>query len=41
MRAREGLIVAALDVRSDQMRGLNGDIRLSARHALDIIKIIA
>jgi hypothetical protein len=39
--AREGMIVAALDVASDQMAGLNGDIRLSGRHAHDIVKVIA
>jgi hypothetical protein len=39
--AREGLLVAALDVASDQMAGLNGDIRLSAGHAQDIVKVIA
>jgi hypothetical protein len=39
--AREGMVVAALDVASDQMAGLNGDIRLSGRHAQDIVKIIA
>jgi hypothetical protein len=46
MRTREqfagaGMVVAALDVASDQMRGLNGDIRLSAGHAQDIAKVIA
>jgi hypothetical protein len=39
--AREGVVVAALDVASDQMGGLNGDIRLSRRHAQDIVKVIA
>jgi hypothetical protein len=39
--AREGLLVAALDAAADQMAGLNGDIRLSGRHAQDIVKIIA
>jgi hypothetical protein len=39
--AREGMVVAALDVASDQMGGLNGDIRLSAQHAQDIVKVIA
>lgn len=39
--AREGMAVAALDVASDQMGGLNGDIRLSAAHAQDIGKVIA
>ena len=38
---REGMAVAALDVASDQMAGLNGDIRLSAGHARDIIKVMA
>jgi hypothetical protein len=46
MRTRErfvraGMVVAALDVASDQMGGLNGDIRLSGRHAHDIVKVIA
>ena len=39
--AREGMVVAALDVASDQMGGLNGDIRLSTQHAQDIVKVIA
>jgi hypothetical protein len=39
--AREGMVVAALDVASDQMGGLNGDMRLSGRHAKDIVKVIA
>ncbi len=38
--AREGLAVAALDVASDQRRsGLNGDIRLSTRHAQDVAQV--
>jgi hypothetical protein len=39
--ARAGMIVAAIDVASDQKGGLNGDVRLSARHAQDIVKVIA
>lgn len=39
--AREGMAVAALDVASDQQGGLNGDIRLSARHAQDVVKVLA
>jgi hypothetical protein len=39
--ARHGLVVAALDVATDQQRGLNGDIRLSAGHAQDIVKVMA
>jgi hypothetical protein len=39
--AHAGMVVAAVDVASDQMGGLNGDIRLSARHAQDIVKVIA
>jgi len=39
--AREGVAVAAVDVASDQMAGLNGDIRLSAAHAQDITKVMA
>lgn len=39
--ASEGMAVAALDVASDQMAGLNGDIRLSGAHARDITKVMA
>jgi pimeloyl-ACP methyl ester carboxylesterase len=39
--AREGLAVAALDVASDQRRGMNGDIRLSAQHAQDVGRVVA
>jgi hypothetical protein len=39
--AREGMAVAALDVASDRMAGLNGDIRLSSAHARDITKVMA
>jgi hypothetical protein len=40
--AREGLTVAALDVASDLRRnGMNGDIRLSARHAQDVAQVIS
>lgn len=46
MRTRErfvraGMVVAALDVASDQMGGLNGDTRLPGRHAQDIVKVFA
>jgi hypothetical protein len=39
--ARQGIAVAVLDVASDQQRGLNGEIRLSAGHAQDIVKVVA
>ena len=38
---REGVVAAAVDVASDQLRGgLNGDIRLSARHGQDLMRVI-
>lgn len=38
---REGFVVAAVDVASDQLRGgLNGDIRLSARHGQDLMRVV-
>ena len=38
--AREGLAVAALDAASDRRTGMNGEIRLSARHAQDVARVI-
>jgi hypothetical protein len=38
---REGFVVSAVDVASDQLRGgLNGDIRLSAPHGQDLMRVI-
>jgi pimeloyl-ACP methyl ester carboxylesterase len=39
--ARQGLFVAALDASSDNSNGMNGAIRLSARHAEDIGRVVA
>jgi pimeloyl-ACP methyl ester carboxylesterase len=39
--ARQGLAVAALDVASDQRRGMNGEMRLSMQHAQDVGRVIA
>lgn len=38
--ARQGLYVAALDAASNQQGGMNGAIRLSRQHALDIGKVV-
>ncbi|MGH2349756.1 MAG: alpha/beta hydrolase [bacterium] len=38
--AREGLFVAALDASSDNQIGMNGAIRLSARHTDDIGRVV-
>jgi hypothetical protein len=38
---REGFVVSAVDAASDQLRGgLNGDIRLSAPHGQDLMRVI-
>lgn len=39
--ARQGIYVAALDASSDNQRGMDGAVRLSAQHAADIGRVIA